>query len=156
MRATLQNGACRKFTLISNDCRDTSIHQRTPWTGDFGKMVATIDYGCSIRNIRYQDTEDCGRERKEIEINGNLMQAGSNISLPSHSGIDFSRRSWASDVQNKRIYVYDVYLWEKKIKDGFAMIMIKPCVPMYSWWSMVGGLQTFQNCVKKCPFSNNP
>ena len=153
---SLQNGACRKFTLISNDCRDTSIHQRTPWTGDFGKMVATIDYGCSIRNIRYQDTEDCGRERKEIEINGNLMQAGSNISLPSHSGIDFSRRSWASDVQNKRIYVYDVYLWEKKIKDGFAMIMIKPCVPMYSWWSMVGGLQTFQNCVKKCPFSNNP
>ena len=84
------------------------------------------------------------------------MQAGSNISLPSHSGIDFSRRSWASDVQNKRIYVYDVYLWEKKIKDGFAMIMIKPCVPMYSWWSMVGGLQTFQDCVKKCPFSNNP
>ena len=153
---SLQNGACRKFTLISNDCRDTSIHQRTPWTGDFGKMVATIDYGCSIRNIRYQDTEDCGRERKEIEINGNLMQAGSNISLPSHSGIDFSRRSWASDVQNKRIYVYDVYLWEKKIKDGFAMIMIKPCVPMYSWWSMVGGLQTFQDCVKKCPFSNNP
>ena len=73
-------------------------------------MVATIDYGCSIRNIRYQDTEDCGREIKEIEINGNLMQAGSNISLPSHSGIDFSRRSWASDVQNKRIYVYDVYL----------------------------------------------
>jgi len=156
LRATLQNGACRKFTLISNDCRDTSIHQRTPWTGDFGKMVATIDYGCSIRNIRYQDTEDCGRERTEIKINGNLMQTGSNISLPSHSGIDFPRQSSASDVQNKRIYKYDIYLWEQKIRDGSAVIAIMPCIPMYSWWSMVGGLRTLQNCVKKCPFSNNP
>ena len=153
---SLLNGACRKFTLISNDCRDTSIHQRTPWTGDFGKMVATIDYGCSIRNIRYQDTEDCGRERTEIKINGNLMQTGSNISLPSHSGIDFPRQSSASDVQNKRIYKYDIYLWEQKIRDGSAVIAIMPCIPMYSWWSMVGGLRTLQNCVKKCPFSNNP
>lgn len=153
---SLLNGACRKFTLISNDCRDTSIHQRTPWTGDFGKMVATIDYGCSIRNIRYQDTEECGRERTEIKINGNLMQTGSNISLPSHSGIDFPRRSSASDVQNKRIYKYDIYLWEQKIRDGSAVIAIMPCIPMYSWWSMVGGLRTLQNCVKKCPFSNNP
>lgn len=56
-------------------------------------MVATIDYGCSIRNIRYQDTETCGHERTEIKINGNLMQAGSNISLPSHRGIDFPRES---------------------------------------------------------------
>lgn len=153
---SLLNGACRKFTLISNDCRDTSIHQRTPWTGDFGKMVATIDYGCSIKNIRYQDTEECGRERTEIKINGNLMQTGSNISLPSHSGIDFPRRSSASDVQNKRIYKYDIYLWEQKIRDGSAVIAIMPCIPMYSWWSMVGGLRTLQNCVKKCPFSNNP
>ena len=73
-------------------------------------MVATIDYGCSIRNIRYQDTEACGRKRKEIKINGNLMQAGSNISLPSHSGIDFPKESLSSDVENKRVYMYDVYL----------------------------------------------
>lgn len=139
----------------SNQCGNTSIHQRTPWTGDFGKMVATIDYGCSIRNIRYQDTEKCGRERKKIEINGNLMQSGSNISLPSHSGIDFPRRSWESDVQNKRIYMYDVYLWEKKIKDGFAMIAITPCVPMYSWGSTIGGLQTVQNCMMGCPGRHN-
>lgn len=149
--------SCIKLIPIPNQCGNTSIHQRTPWTGDFGKMVATIDYGCSIRNIRYQDTEACGHERKEITINGNLMQTGSNISLPSHSGIDFPRQSPASDVQNKRIYMYDVYLWEKKIKDGFAMIMIKPCVPIHSWWSMVGGLQTLQNCVKACPEQNlNP
>ena len=56
-------------------------------------MVATIDYGCSIRNIRYQDTEACGRTGTKIKINGDLMQAGSNISLPSHSGIGFQRKS---------------------------------------------------------------
>jgi hypothetical protein len=56
-------------------------------------MVATIDYGCSIRNIRYQDTEACGRERTGITINGNLMQAGENIPLPSHSGINFPKKS---------------------------------------------------------------
>ena len=78
------------------------------------------------------------------------MQAGSNISLPSHRGIDFPRESWASDVQNKRIYRYDVYLWEKKIEDGFAMIAIMPCVPKYPWESTIGGMNVIQNCAIAC------
>ena len=154
---TLRNEACQKFTLIPNDCGHTSIHQKTLLSEHFGKMVARVDLGCSIRNIRYQDTGKCGKVGVEIKINGDLMQAGENIPLPSHTKLGFPEKSWASDVQNKRIYMYDVYLWEKKIKDGFAMIKIKPCVPTYSWESTIGGWQTLQDCTKECPEKNlNP
>lgn len=140
--------------LISNQCENTSLHQKSLLDSDFGKMVATIDYGCSIRNIRYQDTEACGRTGTEFKINGDLMQAGSNISLPSHSGINFPKKSWASDVQNKRIYMYDVYLWEKKIEARAAMIRIEPCIPKYPWESSIGGMDVIQNCIIACPKQN--
>ena len=72
-------------------------------------MVATIISGCSIRNIRYQDTDECGKEGEEIKINGDLMEAGNEIVLPSHSGINFLQFSIASQAKNKRVYKYDIY-----------------------------------------------
>ena len=89
----MRNEACQKFTLIPNDCGYTSIHQKTLLSEHFGKMVARVDLGCSIRNIRYQDTGKCGKVAVEIKINGDLMQAGENIPLPSHTKLGFPEKS---------------------------------------------------------------
>ena len=118
----MQNGACVEV------CEDTKFR----FSGGYAPLIVTIDPGCSIRNIRYVDTDKCGQDSTEVSIGGNLKNASDPLPIPKGSEIKFLKQSPIERDQSKRIYHYDVYFGEQNIKDGLAIQATLPCIPKYS------------------------
>ena len=97
----MQNGACVEV------CKHTRIHEgKSPEEDRFGPIVATIDPGCSIRNIIFKDIGRCGEVTDTEPIKGNVMNSGP---LPPHRNLGFFKKSPVINDRRGRKYFYELY-----------------------------------------------
>lgn len=127
---------CNISINFDKNCKNTNIHSVWFSTGalldqHFG-VFAHVDFGCSIRNIRYQDTDYCGEESNIFLISGDIKNSWYQIPLPSHEpSISFKNYpQWENDKRSRK-YTYDVYSGEERVSpDKELLIKAIPCI---SW-----------------------
>ncbi len=113
--------------LIPNQCENTSFHQKSLLDSDFGKMVVKIDFGCSIRNITYQDTDVCWKKVLNGKVLG-IFTGNGEVIHPNNQKIKFGLNSNYKNDKSSRTYRYDVYFWSEKKQSNEVKIQTNPCV----------------------------